>query len=80
MDKQCECGAIMILKSGTSKSTGKPWKGYFCSDKNCTEGENGKPYVEWVKDTKPSVASNDSIVILGQIRDLLKRLVEIHEV
>lgn len=39
---QCsDCGALMNLKSGVKKETGKPWKGWFCSNKMCKK-------VEWV--------------------------------
>lgn len=37
------CGAPMEFKSGTNK-TGKPYKGWFCSDKT----KSGHP-VEWVR-------------------------------
>ena len=41
--KQCTlCGEEAKLKSGVSKTTGKPWKGYFC--------EADKKHVEWVRE------------------------------
>lgn len=28
------CGKPLTFKEGLSKTTGKPWKGYFCQEKN----------------------------------------------
>ena len=42
-NKYCStCGAEMTYKKGVKKETGKPWAGWFCSDRSC----DSKP--EWV--------------------------------
>ena len=38
--KECDCE--MIYKKGIKKETGKPWQGWFCTNKECKA-------VEWVK-------------------------------
>jgi len=43
-NRQCPvCGQPMAYKTGTSKKTGNPFAGYFCSDRTCT----AEP--QWVK-------------------------------
>lgn len=32
----CACGESMKFKEGTSKSSGKPYKGYFCVNNRCS--------------------------------------------
>lgn len=42
----CNCGLPAVLKSGTAKSTGKAWSGYFCSHKPSDQRNCG--YKKWI--------------------------------
>ena len=33
--KACDCGGTRTYREGISKATGKPWKGWFCDNKDC---------------------------------------------
>ena len=33
--KGCECGGIRTFREGVSKTTGKKWAGWFCSNPDC---------------------------------------------
>jgi hypothetical protein len=41
LEQPCEqCGSPAFYRTGTAKSTGKPWKAFFCSEE--------KSHVKWV--------------------------------
>ena len=41
----------MKFREGTGK-TGKPYQGWFCTNKECEDPTTGKPHVEWVHSDK----------------------------
>ena len=73
--KYCStCGAELTYRKGTSKTTGKPWAGWFCSDRSC----ESKP--EWVNlkqatAQRPQITPNQGLTnSLTDMSNRLKRL------
>jgi hypothetical protein len=60
-NKYCStCGAEKIYRKGISKKSGRPWAGWFCSDRTC----DSKP--EWVRLKNVAGTSPASLKVIGE--------------
>lgn len=66
-DSICEkCGGVALFREGVSKSSGKPYKGYFCQDReNCNHVKFLRTQGQGIQ-SSPSPDIKEDIALLNQ--------------